>query len=157
MYNKKIYKRDVTCSWPLPSVTNCHTFSDPPQAWCTLWTAPWESVPHNWCSVGKGAVAELKVVTLLMPVHRFKTILFRAGLHLSRHADCMNVQRSIGLHVLPVHNDDRNLEISTASQEVSSVALKGEEGQLANLYFWHILLNLLIILVSNNEWQMSIK
>ena len=25
-----MYKRDVTCSWhPLPSVTNCHNFSDP--------------------------------------------------------------------------------------------------------------------------------
>ena len=29
MYVKKIYKCDVTCSLPLPSVTNCHTFSDP--------------------------------------------------------------------------------------------------------------------------------
>ena len=31
MYDKKIY-RDVTGSWPTPpsSVTNCHTFSDPP-------------------------------------------------------------------------------------------------------------------------------
>ena len=27
MYEKNLYKRDVTCSWP--SVTNCHTFSDP--------------------------------------------------------------------------------------------------------------------------------
>ena len=29
--------------YPLPSVTNCHTFSDPlqpPRAWRTLWTAP---------------------------------------------------------------------------------------------------------------------
>ena len=40
MYDKNIYKCDVTCSWP--SVTNCHTFSDPfpPRAWRTLWTAP---------------------------------------------------------------------------------------------------------------------
>ena len=30
MYDKEIYKRDVTCSWPpVPPVTNCHTFSDP--------------------------------------------------------------------------------------------------------------------------------
>src|SRR6218665_2717442 len=30
MYEKKFEKYDVTCSWtPLPSVTNCHTFSDP--------------------------------------------------------------------------------------------------------------------------------
>ena len=29
MYAKKVYKRDVTCSWPLPPVTNCHTFLDP--------------------------------------------------------------------------------------------------------------------------------
>ena len=30
-----------TCAYP-PSVTNCHTFSDPlpPPAWYTLWTAP---------------------------------------------------------------------------------------------------------------------
>ena len=29
MYDKNLYKRDVTCSWPpLPPVTNCHTFSD---------------------------------------------------------------------------------------------------------------------------------
>jgi len=43
MYDKKLYKRDVTCSWPHPPVTNCHTFSDPllPRAWRTLWTAPY--------------------------------------------------------------------------------------------------------------------
>ena len=30
MYDKKIYKRDLTCSWPSPPpFTNCHTFSDP--------------------------------------------------------------------------------------------------------------------------------
>jgi len=29
MYDKFFYKRDVTCSWPPPPVTNCHTFSDP--------------------------------------------------------------------------------------------------------------------------------
>ena len=29
MYDKNLYKRDVTCSWPPPPVTNCHTFSDP--------------------------------------------------------------------------------------------------------------------------------
>src|SRR6218665_3130469 len=29
MYDKNLYKRDVTCSCPPPSVTNCHTFSDP--------------------------------------------------------------------------------------------------------------------------------
>ena len=29
MYDKKIYKHDVTCSWAPPPVTNCHTFSDP--------------------------------------------------------------------------------------------------------------------------------
>ena len=29
MYDKNLYKRDVTCSLPLPAVTNCHTFSDP--------------------------------------------------------------------------------------------------------------------------------
>ena len=30
MYDKNVYKRDVTCSWPLsPSVTNCHSFSNP--------------------------------------------------------------------------------------------------------------------------------
>jgi len=42
MYDKNFYKRDVTCSWPPPSVTNCHTFSDPLPlwAWRTLWTAP---------------------------------------------------------------------------------------------------------------------
>src|SRR6218665_1719041 len=28
MYDKNLYKRDVTCSTP-SSVTNCHTFSDP--------------------------------------------------------------------------------------------------------------------------------
>jgi len=28
MYDKNLYKRDVTCSWPPPHVTNCHTFSD---------------------------------------------------------------------------------------------------------------------------------
>ena len=26
---KNFYNRDVTCFWPLPPVTNCHTFSDP--------------------------------------------------------------------------------------------------------------------------------
>ena len=42
MYDKNLYKRDVTCSWPPPPVTNCHTFSDPlpSRAWRTLWTAP---------------------------------------------------------------------------------------------------------------------
>jgi len=36
MYDKNIYKCDVTCSLPLP----CNTFSDPipTRAWCTLWT-----------------------------------------------------------------------------------------------------------------------
>ena len=29
MYDKNLYKRDVTCSLPPPPVTNCHTFSDP--------------------------------------------------------------------------------------------------------------------------------
>ena len=29
MYDKQIYKCDVTGSWPLTPVTNCHTFSDP--------------------------------------------------------------------------------------------------------------------------------
>src|SRR6218665_2533814 len=30
MYDKKIYKCDITSSFPLtPPVTNCHTFSDP--------------------------------------------------------------------------------------------------------------------------------
>src|SRR6218665_1634708 len=30
VYDKNLYKRDVTCSRPpLPPVTNCHTFSDP--------------------------------------------------------------------------------------------------------------------------------
>src|SRR6218665_1113967 len=29
MYDKKIYKCDVTSSLPPPPVTNCHTFSDP--------------------------------------------------------------------------------------------------------------------------------
>src|SRR6218665_3573554 len=29
MYDKKIYKCDVTCFLPPPLVTNCHTFSDP--------------------------------------------------------------------------------------------------------------------------------
>ena len=28
MYDKNLYKRDVTCSWPPPPVRNCHTFSD---------------------------------------------------------------------------------------------------------------------------------
>jgi len=28
MYDKQISKCDVTCSWPPPPVTNCHTFSD---------------------------------------------------------------------------------------------------------------------------------
>ena len=42
MYDKNLYKHDVTCSWPPPPVTNRHTFSDPlpPRAWRTLWTAP---------------------------------------------------------------------------------------------------------------------
>jgi len=38
------YKRDVTCSWPLPlsqTVTPCRT--PPPRAWRTLWTAPKQS------------------------------------------------------------------------------------------------------------------
>ena len=50
MYDKKLYKRDVTCSWPpSPPVTNCHTFSDPlplSRAWRTLWTAPKPQQAH---------------------------------------------------------------------------------------------------------------
>ena len=29
MYDKNIYKCDITGSWFPPAVTNCHTFSDP--------------------------------------------------------------------------------------------------------------------------------
>jgi len=44
MHNKKMYKRDITCS--CPPVTNCHTFSDPHRTWRTLWTAPMDSNMH---------------------------------------------------------------------------------------------------------------
>jgi len=47
---QKIYKSDITCSWPPYPLTNCHTFSDPrplSRAWRTLWTAP-EGWGHKW-------------------------------------------------------------------------------------------------------------
>jgi len=45
MYDKNMYKRDVTCSWhPSPSVTNCHTLSDTLRAWRALWTA----LSYHW-------------------------------------------------------------------------------------------------------------
>ena len=39
MYDKNLYKCDVTCSWPPPPVTPSCT--PPPRAWRTLWTAPY--------------------------------------------------------------------------------------------------------------------
>jgi len=54
-----MYKRDVTCSWPPPPVTNCYTFTDflPPRASRTLWTTPRAYVKastrfENWGAVG---------------------------------------------------------------------------------------------------------
>jgi len=43
MQDKKIYKRDVTCSWPPSPLSQTVTLSrtpSPPRAWRTLWTAP---------------------------------------------------------------------------------------------------------------------
>jgi len=46
MYDNKMYKRDVTCSWPLPlSQTVTPSQTPPPRAWRTLWTAPHLTMP----------------------------------------------------------------------------------------------------------------
>ena len=47
MYNTKILKCDVACSWPLPCRKLSHL--GPPQAWRTLWTAPCKTA---WYSSG---------------------------------------------------------------------------------------------------------
>src|SRR6218665_2049663 len=52
MYDKKMYKCDVTCSLP-PPVTNCHTFSDPsPSSVTYFMDGPYAAhlfiIAHDW-------------------------------------------------------------------------------------------------------------
>ena len=47
MYDNKMYKRDVTCSWtPSPDRKLSHLLGPPPpRVWRTLWTAPGKTDP----------------------------------------------------------------------------------------------------------------